>query len=166
MKVKKKICLVGNESVGKSSLANRVANNTFSEKYKSTLGVKIFNIDRSVQDHHVKLMIWDVHGGADKYKKFEQYYQGAYAHLIVCDVTNEESIQSLQYYLKLNRSQYLNSKTFIIFNKVDLSYDTKRIKSIMAKDLMNSTIFLTSAKSGQGVNEAFESIAKSIFHNE
>jgi len=66
--IKKKIVMLGSFAVGKTSLVQRFVNSIFSEKYLTTIGVKIDQKIVNVNDKEVNLLLWDIHG-EDDYQK-------------------------------------------------------------------------------------------------
>lgn len=162
--MKLKVCLVGDESVGKTSLANRYADNSFSEKYKSTVGVKIFDVERDFNAETFHFMVWDIQGGEDMYTKNRIYYKGAFAHIIMCDVCNPKSIKNLTFYFKSSLETYSSANIYIAFNKTDLEYDAapveEAIKDLSSLGLSNDRCFYTSAKTGKAVEALLEKVTQ------
>ena len=88
MKVKK-VCLVGDFAVGKTSLVARFVNHTFSDRYLTTVGVSIkTKIIERAPVGKLKLIIWDI-AGEDKFSRAaERYLHGAHGLLVVADGTH------------------------------------------------------------------------------
>lgn len=164
--ISKKICLIGDFGVGKTSLIRRFVDRQFSDQYLSTVGVKI---SRKVVDcdpitsekaASVQLLIWDIEGHT-KFKAIApSYLQGASGAVIVADVTRLETVERLSEHIELFFS--INRKGFLViaFNKVDLVTDLE-LEQIVKRspDLMNQegvlSCYQTSAKTGVYVDDMF-----------
>jgi len=170
--ISKKICLVGDFGVGKTSLIRRLVDRQFSDKYLSTVGVKISR--KTVELEQVKqpeklsvnLLIWDLEGST-KFKAIAPtYLQGASAAILVGDVSRQETIEHLADHLNLFLS--VNPKGFIIIalNKSDLADEEKLAKLLqMSNNYQQAQVLSiqpTSAKTGQAVDEIFQKIAYKI----
>src|SRR5512136_1223995 len=83
--IQKKICMVGPASVGKTSLVARYVHSLFSEKYLSTVGVKIDKKALQVDGTDVTLLVWDLAGDDDFQRLNLTYLRGAAAYLLVAD---------------------------------------------------------------------------------
>jgi small GTP-binding protein len=172
----RKICIVGDFGVGKTSLIRRFVEGQFSDQYLSTVGVKISRKTVSVtdlKDHSpfdVKLLIWDLEGQT-KFKGITtSYLQGSSGFLIVGDVQRDESLQHLSDHIDLCLSVNPQSIIAIALNKTDLITVTEgeQIFSKIQEKLEGKPIirlYPTSAKTGDHVEEIFQNIASKIFHN-
>ena len=94
--IAKKVLLVGNFGVGKTSLIKRFVLNEFSEDYISTIGVRVSSKTLIVNDQEVKLLIWDVAGVKDNEKVPKAYFLGASAAMYVFDLSREETYLNLE----------------------------------------------------------------------
>ncbi len=162
--IKKKICLLGDEGVGKTSLSNRFGNDSFSEEYKSTLGVKLFNKNIEYNGSSVNFIVWDLRGGLEFYKQNKYYYNGEFAHIVMGDITNPDSISNIPLYYGESRENYLSSKVFLSISKIDLpEYDLfeEDLSKVESSCSFEET-FKTSSKTGQGVNEMFNRLAQLV----
>ncbi|MGA9377604.1 MAG: Rab family GTPase [Phormidium sp.] len=172
--ISKKICLVGDFGVGKTSLIRRFVEQQFSDQYLSTVGVKISRktiellANPEEKINNVQLMIWDLEGHT-KFKAIApSYLQGASGAIIVADVTRQETIDRLEEHLNLFLS--INPKGFIIiaFNKSDLFDDEKMAKLLTTYNFKEQvrvlSTYATSAKTGKDVDLIFEKLAdKMVF---
>lgn len=159
--IKKKICMLGSFAVGKTSLVQRFVSSMFEEKYHTTIGVKIDKKVVVLDDREITLLLWDIHG-EDEYQKVQaSYLLGASGYLIVIDGTRNRTIEvgkSLQQFAEENIGQ----KPFLVLlNKADLTLewevDEETIRSLEASGFK---IRKTSAKTGQGVEEAFRELTQ------
>ncbi|MBE9225090.1 GTP-binding protein [Phormidium sp. LEGE 05292] len=170
--ISKKICLVGDFGVGKTSLIRRFVEREFSDQYLSTVGVKIsrktIELPQKIEQKFEKLqlMIWDLEGHT-KFKAIApSYLQGGSGAIIVADVTRQETIDRLEEHLNLFLS--INPKGFIIiaFNKSDLFDEEKMEKLLTTYDFSQQaqvlSSYATSAKTGKDVDIIFEQLAYKI----
>ncbi|MEO0852694.1 MAG: Rab family GTPase, partial [Cyanobacteria bacterium J06648_11] len=131
----KKICLIGDYGVGKTSLIRRFVERQFSDEYLSTVGVKISRktlrlnaLDGS--DRELRLLIWDLEG-RQKFKAISPtYLRGASGAVIVADVTREETVASLVGHLRMFLTVNPRGTVAIAYNKMDLS-DEKLSASLL-----------------------------------
>lgn len=170
--ISKKICLVGDFGVGKTSLIRRFVEHEFSDQYLSTVGVKIsrktIELPQKTEQkvEKLQLMIWDLEGHT-KFKAIApSYLQGGSGAIIVADVTRQETIDRLEEHLNLFLS--INPKGFIIiaFNKSDLFDEEKMEKLLTTSDFSQQaqvlSTYATSAKTGKDVDLIFEQLAYKI----
>jgi small GTP-binding protein len=145
--IHKKICLIGDFGVGKTSLIRRYISDQFSDQYLSTIGVKISqkNIDISqynISNQQLQLMIWDIEGRTKFQSITQEYLQGLHGAIIVADLNRKDSIHHLQDHIKLLTS--VNSKgvaLVVVLNKVDLfpNIDLEQIVLNLSQILGNFT---------------------------
>ncbi len=158
--LKKKICMLGSPSVGKTSLVRRYVESIFSEKYLATVGVKIDQKLLNVEDQPVTLMLWDMEG-INLTQRFQTaYLSGAAGYILVADGTRPHTVEEavrVQEYI----ASVLGPVPFLLaINKHDLADAWE-----MAPDKIAALTggewhtVLTSAKSGEGVEEAFAFLA-------
>jgi small GTP-binding protein len=168
--VSKKICLIGDFAVGKTSLIRRFVDQSFSDRYLSTVGVKISRklVNLPVTDKYsaAQLLIWDLEGQT-KFKSIApSYLQGASGAIIVADSTRPETVASLaghvDLFLKINPRAIVS----IAFNKVDLVDPQKlaHLQETLALPAQRQifTTYTTSAKTGKDVDLMFEQLAHAI----
>ncbi len=153
--VSKKIILLGNESVGKTSLVKRYVHSIFSDEYLTTIGIKISKKTIQVGDLEVNLMLWDIAGNMMSKSLYYTYLKGAHGIFLVCDSARPETYDSIinERDKELTKS-FPEAEIFVIANKSDL------ITSEQAEKYDYN--FLTSAKNGDQVEEAFISMAEKI----
>ena len=158
--IKKKICMVGVFAVGKTSLVQRFVKSIFSEKYLTTVGVKIDKKTLSVDGQQVDLMLWDLQG-EDEFQELQlSYLRGTSGYFLVADGTRGFSLErSLE--LKKKVEDAIGDVPFLLLlNKADLE-DQWEVNSetITKLERENWRILKTSAKTGEGVEEAFRALA-------
>lgn len=161
----KKICLVGNPAVGKTSLIRKYVYDMFDDKYLSTIGAKItkkvVSIEGKTEDTELRLMIWDVEGQKKVGNVHSRYYRGAEAAIVVCDVTAKETLESIPNWI--NAVFKVAGKIPLVFlaNKIDLpdrEIDESEIKKVASE--FNAPYLFTSAKVGKNVEDAFITTGK------
>ncbi len=159
--IQKKICMVGAFAVGKTSLVARFVKSTFSEKYLTTVGVKIDRKDLAVDGQSVTLMLWDL-AGEDEFNTVQtSYMRGSAGLLIVADGTRAAT---------LDKAIELRDRAFaalgpipwqLIVNKADLAEQWEitqaRLDELAASGV---PVLRGSAKTGEGVEAAFGDMAR------
>ncbi|MDQ7003639.1 MAG: Rab family GTPase [Ghiorsea sp.] len=161
--IQKKICVLGAAGVGKTSLTAQFVYSRFSEKYLSSMGVKIDKKVVSIGNTQVNLMIWDVHG-EEKYKKIPiSYLRGASGILMVIDGTRRDTFSVAEEIRQRIHNELGEIPIIYLLNKYDLQ-DSWVINDDMLQQLkdMNHTVFFTSAKTGDNVEASFTAIAKAM----
>jgi small GTP-binding protein len=157
-KVSKKIVLLGNESVGKTSLVKKYVHSIFNDEYLTTIGIKISKKVVIVDDIEVNLMLWDIAGNMMSKLLYDNYLNGAHGIFLVCDGTRLETYDSIQEEKENHLSiDFANVSLITLVNKADL-LDEKEQQKIK----MLNYDFLTSAKTGLNVDEAFQKMASEI----
>lgn len=168
----KKICLIGDFAVGKTSLVRRFVDRQFSDQYLSTIGVKISRKKISVLPKKtdnpdlIQLMIWDIEGQTRFKEIAPSYLQGASGAVIVADLTRFDTINHLSQHIDLFLS--INPKGIIIiaFNKSDLvksefiQQQTQEYLSFNNEKV--TSVYQTSAKTGIYVDEMFNDLAQQL----
>jgi small GTP-binding protein len=163
--IQKKICLLGDFGVGKTSLVHRFVEGRFDDKYLSTVGVKISRKVLKRSYGEMNMLVWDLAGGNGFETSSSTYMQGATGALIVCDLTRQETLTACENYARQIR--ILNPGVQLVFvgNKVDLTKE--RVVSV--PDMLAAltvfgerTFYLTSAKTGEKVEDAFSFLAEKI----
>ena len=157
----KKILLIGDVDVGKTSILTRYFNNNFSEVTESTVGIEFKTRIFTRDNLNIKLQIWDT-SGQERFKSITQnYFRDADGLLYVFDVTNENSFKSIENWLKMSNDN--NNKDFIkilIGNKTDLegrSITKEEMEKFKNENSMDK-LFEISAKDNKNISEMFEII--------
>ncbi len=160
--ISKKICIVGQFGVGKTSLLRRYVSSIFSEEYLSTIGVNIEQKKIQIGDKELKLIIWDIAGESSVTVINPSYLKGAHAVFYVVDLSRKETIINLSQNID-NMSNLVSGRPVTtLLNKSDLLSETG-LKEILEKVSVKD-YYITSAKTGENVNEAFEDIAKKLIN--
>lgn len=163
MPLQKKICMVGAFAVGKTSLVARFVHSIFSEKYHTTIGVKIDKKELMVASQSVTLLLWDLAGEDDFLQVRMSYMRGAAGYLLVVDGARRDTLDTALRLQERVESAIGNVPFVLVCNKSDLragwEIDEETLTALRAKGWV---IVLTSARSGAGVEEAFLALAKKI----
>ncbi|KAJ5077762.1 ras-related protein rab-8b [Anaeramoeba ignava] len=160
-----KLILIGHTGVGKTNILTKFCDNQFSENFQITIGVEYKTQIVEINDKKVELRIWDT-AGQERYQSMTKlYYRSSNGVFIVYDITNPESFNKLDYWIKELKSQeQANAMFMIIGNKCDLE-DKRKISKEKGEKFAkeNDVLFMeTSAKDGTNIEEAFEVLTKEI----
>lgn len=161
----KKVILIGNFSVGKTSLIRRFVENSFSDKYISTIGMKISKKEIRINDELLTLLIWDIEGAVNKVKRVNKtYMKGASGVIIVSDISSldikEDILIHLEDFYSVNKDDV---PAIIAFNKFDKNLDFKiDISDIFSKYQSLIGSFNTSAKDSLNVENMFMLLSKEM----
>ena len=158
--IKIKIVIVGETGVGKTSLMQMYTEGTFSAQVSSTIGSTCAEKELIMNDQKYVVSVWDT-AGQESYRTIvPMYFRGAAIAIIVFDVTNQKSFDSVDYWKKTIQEN-LNDDVVIVLcaNKIDL-FEKRAVADeiIQAKARsLEVPYFFTSAATGMGVNNMFES---------
>lgn len=158
--IAKKVLLVGNFGVGKTSLIRRFVLNEFSEEYISSIGVRVSSKKVKADEDDVKLLIWDVAGTSDDEKVPQAYFLGASAAMYVFDLSREETYENLDNRLKNLQDLSGIQNITVVGNKKDLLTEEKLIEVV--KSIPVTIDIITSAKEDDNVENAFELVTNKL----
>lgn len=171
--VKKKIILLGDGAVGKTSLIRKYVVDKFDDKYLLTVGFKItqkelmVKVDKKVQ--YVKLNIWDILGQKGFIELHKSSLPGTAGCILVADITRKETLKSIDDYWIPNVYNMVGQIPFVLLaNKKDLADKAEFGQDelgLFAKRY-DAPCFLTSAKTGENVNEAFQAMGEMILNTD
>ncbi len=156
MSSSKKVVLVGHFGVGKSSLIRRFVQNEFSDDYLVTIGVHILKKVVNINNEDTTVIIWDIEGKEDIQKVRSSYLMGSSGFIYVIDPTRIHTYQNLDDELKFINKNYSKIPVITVANKSDLIDIEEFKKEINDKNLKID--FFTSAKSGENVEEIFQTL--------
>lgn len=163
----RKVCLLGDFAVGKSSLVARFVRNTFSDKYLTTVGVKVDSkLVQLGDDRSVKLVVWDLAGKAELDSLNRGYIRGAHGVLLVADGTREASLRAALYLWMQSQKQLPGVPVVMLVNKLDLIDRWEVSAADVARLRESLPTFRTSARDGDGVEDAFATLARAILERD
>jgi small GTP-binding protein len=161
MDVTKKIVLLGQFGVGKTSLVRRFMTNEFVKDYTTTLGVQIKKkLIKMPDGSTLSMIIWDLEGFSSVSKTRPSYLVGSHGFIYVFDMMRPATYYNLESELSYLRQKYPKVVLKIIGNKSD-EKTPENIKEYLLSKKVNVHSFV-SAKTGEGVNELFNEIALDI----
>jgi small GTP-binding protein len=174
IELQKKIVLLGDPAVGKTSMLRKFVYNEFDDKYVATLGTKVtkktLTYDNILDDSVIRLslMIWDVMGQQD-YKIFQKSAcVGSQGALIVSDISRSETIRNWEHWKSDLFKLTSQIPVIMIGNKKDLEDEHKsplyELKKISATHKI--PIYLTSAKTGENIEKVFYVLGENILKKE
>ncbi len=160
-----KLIIFGDGGVGKTSLTQRYLTGVFEEARNLTIGADFFVKNLAVNNHNVKLQIWDF-AGEERFRfLLPVYSKGANGGLFVYDVTNPGSLQHLAAWMQIVNENAPNIPVLVIGTKIDLvpARNVTREEAIQtAKTLKLAGYAEVSAKTGANVENVFETITKQM----
>lgn len=160
----RKICMLGDFAVGKTSLVGRYVRSTFSDKYLTTVGVKVDSKRVELDDGTaVKLVLWDLAGKSELDSLNRSYIRGAHGLVLVADGTREASLRAALYLLMQSQKQLPGAPVVLLVNKLDLIDRWEVSASDITRLQQSLPTFRTSAMDGEGVEAAFAELARRVF---
>ena len=160
---KRKICMLGAFAAGKTSLVQRFVKSIFSEKYLTTIGVKIDKKTVEVDGEALDLIVWDLQGEDAMRDTPMTYLRGASGVLLISDGTRRDTLSVAQT-LQGRVQDVLGDVPFVLLvNKSDL-VDEWEIEDEAVEELAQRgwRVLKTSAKTGEGVEKAFLVLASAL----
>lgn len=158
--IQKKICMLGGFGVGKTSLVSRFVHSIFSDKYLTTVGVKIEKKSVKLEAQDVDLIVWDLHGEDEFQKLHMSYLRGSAGYLLVVDATRRATLDTA---LMLHaKAQWAIGKVpvMLVINKTDLESTWALDQATI--DQLDCPVVKTSAKTGTHVEETFTALARTM----
>ncbi len=169
-KLKVKICLVGDSSVGKTSLIRRYVMDIFDDKYITTLGTKVSKkrimIRNRDSEFDLTLSIWDVLGQKDFKGIHAMAFKGAKGTLLVCDLTRKETLNNLTNWVSHIKAVTGQIPMIILANKSDLTseYAFTEAELQAFSTQLNTDFYMTSAKFGDNVIKTFFKLGELVIN--
>jgi len=158
----KKICLLGDPMVGKTSLIRRYVYGMFVDKYLPTIGAKVTRKVIQTLGVELTLSLWDITGLEDFRTIHPTYYQGGNGAIIICDTTRPETLSHLRSWVEAIFRVTRPIPVIFVANKIDLSpgFAVNELKRISSE--FNAPCLRTSAKTGENVETAFQTLAEKL----
>jgi small GTP-binding protein len=160
----RKVCVLGSFAVGKTSLTERFVRSIFSERYHTTVGVRIHKKELHVAEREIALIIWDLAGEDELVELRPSYLRGAAGYMLVADGTRPETLEQAVSLHKRVRETIGPVPFVLAVNKADLRNEWKIDDRALGDVVASSgwTALKTSAKTGDGINDAFRILAECI----
>ncbi|XP_062501873.1 uncharacterized protein LOC134178975 [Corticium candelabrum] len=163
-----KLLMIGDGAVGKTSLVSRFVDDSFAPSYTSTIGIDYKFKLIELGGFKVKLQIWDT-AGQERFRTLTSaYYRGAQGIALTYDMTRPDSFKSVSYWMaSVDEYAPPGCIKILIANKADL-YPDREVSMQEGRDQAqhyDMKYFEVSAKTGEGVTDAFMSIAQQVKDN-
>jgi len=160
-----KIVVIGDINVGKTSILSRFRYGSFEQSYMPTLGIDFFTKNLFYEDKTIRLILWDTAGQERFRSLIPSYLKNADCIIIVYDITNKDSFNSLTHWLNDAKNNTIEGTIFVICgNKIDLKekrvVTNEEIDEYIKKE--NLLYVECSAMNGEGIKELFNLIAKNL----
>ena len=168
-KIKIKVTVIGDGSVGKTSLIQKFTQGTFKTDYIKTIGAQLTNYETEIDGYRIELLFWDIAGQDNFHFLRPSFYRYSKAAIIVYSLEeNDLGKRSFDHISTWHKDikQFCGEIPVVLFaNKVDLineqSLDKTKIQKLV-KELNFLGYYITSAKTGQGLDDAFDALSKKI----
>lgn len=161
--LKTKVLLTGNFGVGKTSLFQRFIHSKFDERYLTTIGVKVDKKQIHVSSESVEIFLWDVAGEVSQDKVPVSYFLGAHGIIYVFDLTRPLTYQNLMSDISYLKKLAPKAIIKVVANKKDLVTQEQIAQISSTLDVPYNII--TSAKTGENVEDLFNDLAKEMLQN-
>jgi Ras-related protein Rab-1A len=165
-----KILMLGDSGSGKTSILIRYTTDTFTSIFMTTsvsIDLKIKTI--KIQDKILKLQIWDT-AGQERFRSItESYYRGAYAIVLLYDITNRQSFLNIKNWME-SISKNVSSKTKVVLvgNKIDVDKSLITVSTEEGKEVAKQykiSFFECSARKDINIKEIFETVARQLYES-
>ena len=161
--MKKKICMLGAFAVGKTSLVQQFITSSFSGDYRTTIGVKVGKKEMSVEGQDIDLLIWDIQGEDVNHEISPGYLRGSAGIIFVADGTRKETLDTVTTISRSVTESIGPIPSVLLINKFDKSEDWEIDDVTISRlNAQGWSTQKTSAKTGMGVEAAFEVLALDI----
>jgi small GTP-binding protein len=163
----RKICILGDFAVGKTSLVRRFVHQQFSDKYLTTVGVKVDTKPVALDDGRaLKLAIWDIAGTDTPTERFLRYARGAAGFLLVADATRAETLECCAELRDAVIARLGPLPHVLLINKCDLD-DQQELSAARLPRRCDTALayFDTSALTGDNVETAFTALARAMMES-
>ncbi len=170
VKMAKKVVVIGDPAVGKTSLIKRFVQDVFDDRYLNTIGAKVMKKELGVNKpdtgelFDLKLILWDIAGQETFENVKKAYYRGASGAIVVCDMTRKETMGDMHRWIENLFDVSGVIPMVIICNKCDLAEEVQFNKGHVSDDFApyGAPVFETSAKTGDNVEMVFHELGKLI----
>ena len=165
-----KISIIGDGGVGKTSLLKKFTKGTFEKDYVKTIGAQFSRYDKNINEDVINLIFWDIAGQIDFKFLHPLFYKESRAGIIVCSLEEnglgEDSFKHIENWNNELKKYCGNIPVVLFANKADL-INKNNVNLIKFQELVKKynflEFFITSAKTGNGVIEAFDAIIGKLY---
>ncbi len=158
--ISKKVILTGSFGVGKTSLFNQFIYQQFSDKYLTTIGVKVNKKTITVEGEEISLLLWDIAGEIAQNKVPESYFLGAGGIVYVVDLSRVATLTNMQTDVAFLKEILPSGRLMVVANKKDLI--TQEQLAQLAIQYKHPWDITTSAKTGENVEALFIELGKRL----
>jgi small GTP-binding protein len=152
--------MLGDFGVGKTSLVARFVRNTFSDQYLTTVGVKVDSREVTLASAEVlKLVVWDIAGRSALDALNQSYLRGASGLMLIADGTREATLRAALDLLMQSRALLPDAHAVLLVNKLDVVDRWEVAPGTLAELRRSLPVYETSARFGDGVEQAFADLA-------
>ncbi len=170
VKMAKKVVVIGDGAVGKTSLIKRFVQDVFDDRYLNTIGAKVMKKELGVNRPEtgeivdLKLILWDIAGQETFENVKKAYYRGASGAIVVCDITRRETMDVMHRWIENLFDVSDVIPIVFIVNKIDLDDEAKFTVEDVEREYApyRAAVFKTSAKTGENVEMIFHELGKLI----
>ena len=153
---KRKICALGDFAVGKTSLANRIFHNNFSEDYRANIGVRIYSKEVRLAGRIVNVEWWDLPAEDENRRLEMSHLRGASACVLVVDKTRSYTLNTAFNLQQRIQNHFPKLPIILVVNKSDLTDDSEIDEARLTQiEQQGWNVIQTSARLGDKVNIAF-----------
>ena len=161
--ISKKVILTGSFGVGKTSLFNQFIYQQFSDKYLTTIGVKVNKKELTIGDEELSVLLWDIAGEVAQDKVPNSYFLGASGIIYVVDLSRPITFNNMVTDIALLKKLLNDATIMIVGNKKDL-LSAEELAEV-AQNLEVKLDFTTSAKTGENIDALFLELGKKLIAN-
>ena len=165
--IKIKLLIIGDSSVGKTSMLLTYTDNYFPESHLATIGVEYKVKQLTADKYNIALQIWDT-AGQERFRSItKSFFRNTHGILFVYDITNRNTFENIKDWIKDSEAHDTGFAKLLVGNKIDLE-GNRKVKTDELKDYgikKNMNIIETSAKERINIDEAFKQIVDLILSN-
>ncbi|MEZ6195144.1 MAG: Rab family GTPase [Planctomycetota bacterium] len=165
--LQKKVCMLGAFAVGKTSLVAQFVHRKFSDRYLTTLGVKVDKRTVAIDGRELNLILWDLAGEDDLSTVRSSYLRGLHGCIVVIDGTRGRTLEvARDIRARVASEQGASTPMVFVVNKLDLAAEWEiEEAALTALEAEGVAVVRASAKTGEGVAEAFAILARGLLES-
>jgi small GTP-binding protein len=161
--IQKKVCMLGGFAVGKTSLVSRFVSSIFSDKYLTTVGVKIDKKALTIDGRDATFMVWDIYGEDEFQTIHESYLRGMAGYMLVVDGTRRATLDTARELQRKAEVAVGRVPFVLVLNKTDLAPEWELDpRALLDISELGWRVVRTSAKTGEGVEETFTMLGRAM----